>query len=214
MREFLDINRHKLAFAFMACSLVFLAIWLAVYAIAYINGHKADLDSILPVLLYFGLALPCFIIFVTFLAWYYKQWAKKKAFSKLPFDKLQEIGFSDALLNEKSKWLFTEMVKEGTIDGFVFVMDILYDKRHIIEFRVFPAWRPMEKKDYKRVSNEFKAYDLEFEGESIVKRFNTINLLVSTISDLKNDLQEFTSVLKGNGFEPPITHERTPNRLG
>jgi hypothetical protein len=108
MRQFLNLNRHKLKFAFKAASLIFSTLILAVFLIAYFNEGPAEIDAIVFGLFLFGIVLPCFIIFISYLAWDYKQRAKRKAFSKSPFDQLHELGFSDSLLNENSKWSFTE----------------------------------------------------------------------------------------------------------
>jgi len=206
MHQFLNLNRHKLPFAFKATSLIFLVFILAVFIIAYINGQQADIDVII-ILLLFGVALPCFIIVVSYWAWYYKHWAKRKAFSKSPFDQLHELGFSDSLLNEKSKWFFTEEVKAGNVNGFKIIADILYDKSYIIEVRAFAAWRQVDKNEYKRLNKEFRAHDIVFDIGSLVKRHNTKKLSVLGIGDLKIDLEEFTELLKRNGFVPKTQHD-------
>ncbi len=207
MHQFLNLNRHKLAFAFKATSLTFLTLWSAVFIIAYINGQKVDVDLIILVVFLFGVALPCFIIFISYLAWYYKEWTKRKAFSKSPFNQIHELGFSNLLVNEKSKWFFSEEIKAGKVNGFNVIADTLYDKGHIIEVQALPASRQMDKNEYKRLKKEFKAHDIDFDIGSLVKKYNTRHLSVITISDLERDLKEFTGLLKQNGFEPQLQHD-------
>lgn len=202
MRQFLNLNRHKLSFAFKGISLTFSTLILAVFLIAYFNGQQANIDTIVFALFLSGIVLPCFIIFISYLAWYYKQRAMRKAFSKPPFDQLNELGFSDLLLNEKTKWSFTEEVKAGRVNGFNLIADILYDKSHIIEVRAFTAWKHLDRNEYKRLSIEFKAHNIEFDFGSLVKRYNTKLLHVHTIRELKVDFEEFTELLKRNGFKP------------
>ncbi len=202
MRQFLNLNRHKLTFAFKATSLIFSTLILAVFLFAYFNEGPAEIDALVFGLFLFGIVLPCFIIFISYLAWDYKQRAKRKAFSKSPFDQLHELGFSDLLLNEETKLFFTEEVKAGRINGFNMIADILYDKSHIIEVRASTAWKHLDRYEYNRLSMEFKARDIEFDIGSFVRKYNTKKLHVHTISDLERDLTDFTELLIQNGFKP------------
>lgn len=202
MNQFLKLNRHKLKFAFKVTSLLFMALVLIVFIIAIVNGQVPEASLIIIVTFFAGVIFPCFIIFISYLAWLYKQWAKRKAFSKPPFDQLHVLGFSDELQAEKTKWAFTEKVKAGKINGFDLIADVLYGDRHIIEVRTFTAWRQIKKNEYKRLSKEFKTHDIEFDIGCLIKRYNIKRLSVFTIDDLRSDLHGFTELLKQNGFEP------------
>ena len=202
MNQFLQLNRHKLKFAFKVISLLFVTLISIAFILAVVNGHVPDYGLIAIVFLTAGIAFPCFIIFISYLAWYYKQWAKRRAFSTQPFNQLYMLGFTDRLQGERTKWAFTQEVKAGTINGFDLIADILYDNRQIITVRAFTAWRQIDKIEYRRLSKEFSAYDIEFDTGCFVKKYNTKRMSHLSINNLKSDLEEFTSLLRRNGFEP------------
>jgi hypothetical protein len=206
MYRFLQLNRHKLKFAFKATSFLFVALVSIAFTLVFINGQVPDLTLLITVFLFAGVVFPLFTLFISYLAWYYKQWAKSKVFSKAPFDQLHELGFSDKLQAEKTKWAFTEEVKGGKINGFDVIADVLYDKRHMIEVRVYPAWKRLDRDEYKSLTRELKAQDIEFDIGCLVKQYNTKRLSMLTIDDLKRDLEELTELLKRNGFEPQTQH--------
>ena len=110
MKEFLQLNRHKLKVAFKVSSLLFLSLVSIVFIIVAINSGTLDYTLITIVLLTAGIAFPCFTLFISYLAWYYKRWEKNKAFATPPFNELHVLGFTDKLQGEKTKWAFTEMV--------------------------------------------------------------------------------------------------------
>ena len=112
------------------------------------------------------------------------------------------LGFSDQLQAQKTKWAFTEEVKAGKVNGFDVVADVNYDKRHIIEVRVFPEGKQMDKDEYKRLSQEFNSHHIEFGMDYLEKKYNTKHPSVFTIDELKRDLEEFTGLLLRNGFVP------------
>src|SRR5688572_13433345 len=97
MNQFLALNRHKFKFAFKVTSLLFMAFVLTVFFIAIVNGYFPEVSLIIIVTFFAGVVFPSITIFISFLAWLYKRWAKRKAFAKSPFDELHVLGFSDEL---------------------------------------------------------------------------------------------------------------------
>jgi len=180
---------------------MFGVIALVLFVIAFING-EADIELIIILLLVAGVGMPCFIIMVSYLAWYYKEWSRQKAFSIPPFDSLIELDFTDALINEKSRWHFTEKVKVGEMNGFRILSDILYDETHIIEFRIFSSAKDVNRNEYKRLTKLFKPNNIEFDFGNCVKRYNIKKLLVHSVDDIKRDLEEITNLLISGGFKP------------
>jgi hypothetical protein len=202
MKKFLQLNKHKLKFAFKVSSLVFVSLVSIVFIIVSITSGIPDYSLIIIVILTAGIAFPCFTLFISYLAWYYKRWAKEKAFATPPFNELHVFGFTDKLQGEKTKWAFTEMVKGGAIHGFDMIADVLYNERNIIEVRAFTTWRQLDTMEYKRLSREFEEYNIEFDIGCFVKKYNIKRMSHLTINDLKRDLEEFTMLLKQNGFVP------------
>jgi hypothetical protein len=202
MNKFLELNRHKLKFAFTTTALMFLAILLVLLAIGYFKDQLPKGNLLIIIFLVAAIGFPILILIISYLAWQFKQAKKEKAFSKPPFDQLENIGFSNALINTKTKWAYTEEVKVGNVNGFNLIGDVSNNKSHILEFRVLVALKKIKKSEYERISKKFGNYNIEFELGSLVKKYNTKRLSVHTIQNLKRDLEEFTELLKHEGFEP------------
>ncbi len=202
MDTFLDLNGDKLKFAFTRTSLVFLGVVSVFLTIAYFTENFLDAELLLIIVFTAGIGLPLIIILNAYLAWLYKRSARKKAFSKTPFDQIEKIGFYKSPSNVTTKWFFTHQVKEGHVNGFTLVCDISNEKSHIIEVKVPTEWKKLNKSQYNSLSKKFSEQKIEFRIGSLVKQYNTKRPPVLTIHDLKSDLEQFTELLKQEGFEP------------
>jgi hypothetical protein len=204
MRPFLQLNRQKLAFAFRTTALIFLTLPVAAFLLAALNGYKADAELVIIVLLCAGIPFPAFILLISYLAWYQKREVRRKAFSIPPYSLIHEIGFRDALLNESSRWSFTEVIKQGRMNGFYLLADVQHDRTRFIEIRALVAWKQLGKEEFKQLQDLFKTHGVEFDMASFVKRYDTKRPPVHSIQELKQDLEQFTALLQQNGFRPEM----------
>src|SRR5688572_7772169 len=117
MDTFLELNRHKLTFTFIRISLVLLGLVSIVLAIAYFTRNFPNGLSLFAILLTTGICFPIFIMLVGYLIWLLNHRARKKAFSKAPFNQIESIGFYKSYVDGSSKWAFTDEIKEGKLDG-------------------------------------------------------------------------------------------------
>ena len=202
MDTFLALNRKKLRFAFFACSLIFLGLAGIVLTIAYFTGNSPNAKLLFAIVAGAGIVFPLFIILLAYMGWHLKRLARKRAFSKSPFDQLESIGFYKSYLNLKTKWFFTEEIKEGKINGFTLTADINRETNRIIEIEVPVEWQQLNKEEYKRLSEKFKQFNIEFRIGSLVKIYDTKRLTFHTIQELEGDLKHFTQTLRQEKFEP------------
>jgi len=199
---FLALNRKKLKFAYAATAITFLALVLVILGIALFNDAVPSIGLIVAILVVAGIVFPIFTIFLGWLGWHYKKRKRTKAFLTPPFDELDRIGFRRSLVNENSKWVFTDEAWQGKFNGFTILCNVVNERYHIIEMEVFCQRRQLEKAEFAALSEKFKQYDIEFGFGSLVKQYDTKRLTIYTAAELKNDLEQFTRLLKQEGFEP------------
>lgn len=202
MHTFLQLNKHKLRFAFVTVSLTFIILILIVLLILYFKGVFLKTGLLLTILFAAGIGFPVFIIFLAYMAWLQKRFARKKIFSVAPFDQLESIGFRTSLVNDKTKWQFTEEGKEGIINGFTLKCDMQDRKQYLLEFETFVEWREMEKEEYKGIIEQFSHYNIEFGWGSFIKTYNTKRMTLNSIYELQKELEQFTGLLLKEGFNP------------
>jgi len=174
-----------------------------VLTLAYLTGNFPTGQLLIGVLLATGIGFPVFILLLGYLGWRLGQKARQKTFSKSPFNEIESIGFYKAFINHSSKWAFTEEIKEGKLNGFTLRMDLSKEKgRHTIEFQTPTEWKKIDKIEYNRLTEKFNQYHVEFKIGSLVKQYDTKQQTLQTVSDLRKDLELFTTLLRQEGFEP------------
>lgn len=202
MDGFLKLNNHKLRFAFVATSLIFLSFALILLVIGYFNEQLPDTVLLTTILFVAGIGLPIFIIAIAYLEWLSKRRVRRRAFSKSPFDKLPKIGFTKSYINEKTKWFFTEETKEGIINNFKIKCDITRENSKTIQFKALVEHRQIDKDEFKRLEQLFNKYDVIFDFEGLTKMLDINRQKINTEQELKTELLKFTELLKNENFEP------------
>jgi hypothetical protein len=141
-------------------------------------------------------------MFLGYLTWQLNHKARQKTFAKTPFNQVDNIGFYKAYIGDTSKWSFTEEIKEGKLNGFTLRMDMSKEKgRHFLEFDIPVEWKKLDKSEFKRLTANFKQHNAEFRIGSIIKQYDTRQHSFQTVSDLKQNLEIFTLLLRHEGFE-------------
>lgn len=203
MDTFLKLNRQKLKPAFFRISLILLGLVSIFLFVAYLTENLPNGQLLLSIILATGIGFPVFIMFLGYLTWMLNHKARQHAFSQQPFDQIENIGFYKVYKGDKSKWLFTDQIVEGKLNGFTFCMDLSKEKgRHFIEFDTPVEWKKLDKSEFNRLTEKFKQYNTEFRTGSIVKQYDTRQHELTSVSDLKHDLELFTTQLRHEGFEP------------
>ncbi len=146
--------------------------------------------------------MPIFIIGIAYLAWQYKFIARQKAFSKHPLNQLEIIGFTKSLLNEHSKWSFTEEIKAAKLNGYSFYCDISKKKSYAIEIKSPVKWENHNGEKFHQVSDRLKHAGIDIGIDTLSKNYDTRKLSLKTIYDIKNDLTELAQIMKTEGFSP------------
>ncbi len=81
-------------------------------------------------------------------------------------------------------------------------MDLSKEKGfHFIEFDIPVEWKKLEKNEYSHLTEKFKQHNAEFRLGSVVKQYDTRQQVSQTVSDLKRDLELFTTLLRQEGFK-------------
>ncbi|BDD01418.1 hypothetical protein [Persicobacter psychrovividus] len=202
MDGFLKLNKHKLRFAFVATSLIFLSLALILLIIGYFNEQFPDPVLLITILLVAGIGFPIFIIAIAYLEWLSKRRVRKRAFSKSPYDKLPKIGFTKTFINEKTKWFFTEETKEGFVNNFKIKCDITRENSKTIQFKALVEHRQIDKDEFKRLEHLFNKYDVIFDFEGLTKLLDINNPAIASVQQLESELMKFTELLKNENFEP------------
>ena len=203
MDTFLQLNREKLKTIFIRLSLVLLGVASIVLAIAYLTGNLPNRQLLISIILVTGIGFPLFILSLGYMVWSLNRRARQKVFFKTPFNLIENIGFHKAYLDESSKWALTEEIKEGKLNDFALRMNLSKEKGyHFIEFDIPVEWKKLGKSDYNSLTEKFKQHNAEFRIGSIAKFYDTRQQASQTVSDIKQDLEIFTTLLRHSGFEP------------
>ena len=113
-------------------------------------------------------------MFLGYLIWLLNHRARQNAFSKIPFDQVENIGFYKSYIWDTSKWSFTEEIKEGKLNGFTLRMDMSKEKgRHFLEFNIPVEWKKLDKIEFNRLTEKFKQHNAEFRIGSIAEQYDT-----------------------------------------
>lgn len=204
METFFQLNRDKLTTTFGRLSLIFAGVISVVLLIAYLTGNLPNGQLLLSIILLTAIGFPVFIILLGYIGWQVNRKARQKAFSKLPFNDIESIGFSKAYVGDNSKWSFADEIKKGGVNGFTLTMDISKEKRHTLEFDIPTQWKMLDKNEFSRLKEKFKQHNIEFRMSSLVKQYDTTQTEFLTISELKIDLELATTLLLKEGFKPKI----------
>jgi hypothetical protein len=93
---------------------------------------------------------------IGYFVWLLNHKARQKAFSKIPFNEIERIGFYKPYIGDSSKWSFTDEIKEGKLNGFILRMDISKEESQTIEFDTPTEWKKPDKSEYGRLTEHLK----------------------------------------------------------
>ncbi|MFT3679674.1 MAG: hypothetical protein QM791_05350 [Ferruginibacter sp.] len=201
MGSFIKLNSKKIGFAYVFSAVSFLLFTAVILLVAYFKGYPPHGNLLAAILLTDIIVAPAFIICIARLAWQYKKFKQEQLFQKPPFDKLETIGFYKSFKNKETKWHFTDEIKEVIINGFKIHCNIIIERHTAVEFEVLDTSKQIDKHAYERLEKLFAAYNGYFKIDTIAKKYTMQQTKELTIEDIKKDLQQFTMMLKEEGFE-------------
>jgi hypothetical protein len=172
-------------------------------AISYLAGNLTNGQLIIYILIASCIGFPIFIMLVGYLIWLINYKARQRTFSKFPFNQIDRIGFAKANAGNTSKLSFAYEIWEGELNGFILFADLSKEKgRHFIEFEILFEGKNLDRSELNRITEKFKKHNAELRIGSMVKTYDTRQHSLSTVLDLKYDLELFTTKLRQEGFEP------------
>ena len=202
MDTFLQLNREKLRPVFIRLSLTSLGFVSIVLLIAYVTGNLPNGQLLLYILLTTGIVFPIFIMLLGYIVWLISRNARQRAFYNVPFNQIETIGFHKTYSGHNLKWSFTDELKKGHLNGFTLTMDLSKEKGHTLEFVAPTEWKKLDKTEYRRLTEKFQVHNIEFRIGSLVKQYDIKQSTLHTVSDIKQDLEYFTTLLREEGFIP------------
>jgi len=202
MKGFLELNRNKIGFAFISTSLVFLTLTLPFLIVFYYNDDFPDLIFLSIIISSAGVGFPVFLLGLAYLEWLLNRRVRRRVFSVFPFNELYKIGFKESLINEKTRWNFTQETKEAIVNDFLLKCDVTHENPKIIEFNTLVEPKQIEKNELKRLSKSFSKQGVKFSYDEFTKKINSRRRDLKSVEVLEKDLLSFTETLKKDGFLP------------
>lgn len=203
MNTFFKLNRYKLKPLIIRLSFIFLGAVLIALSIAHMAGVLPNSKLLLYVFIIASIVCPAFILFLGFLIWTLINNTRQKLFNKTPFNNIENIGFQKAKIGNDAKFSFIEEIWKGEVNRYTIFMDISKEKGgKFIEFEIPLEWKKLNQREFDLMTEKLKAHKSEFKIESIVKYYDTRKCDILTLSQLKEDLQILTTLLKNEGFFP------------
>ena len=200
MNTFLKLNLRKIRFAYIVSVVSLLSFTAIILLIAYLQGHHPYKELLAAILFTDIFVSPILIISIGYFIWTINRFKRNQAFLNAPFDKLDEIGFQISLKNEKTKWHFTEEVKEAIINGFQVQCDVIIDNGKYFEFEMLNTFKQIDSNEYHRLEKLLSEYSGYFKFDTVAKRYQISKADKLNVRDIKIELQQFTIMLKQEGF--------------
>lgn len=203
MKTFLALNRKKVIFALKGGSLLFSLLAIILFLVGFLGYNQVmDFWLMVIVLICASVGMPFFIMCIGYLEWLSNRGTRNNAFRVSPFDKLDTIGFTYSLINEKSRWFFTEETKEILINGYRIQCDIKRSAPKIIEFNAIVRLLPNRKDAVTSIEDNFEIDKLEFGLGVITKKYDTRVSSNMPIEQVEYELVNFVAILNLAGFVP------------
>lgn len=203
MKEFFQLNKTKIVFAFKFTSVLFLALVLIAFGIGYLNGQVPELTLFLTVIFGAGIGMPLFILLVGTVRGTWDLHKRRKAFSTHPFSELLNHGFREQMKNDKNKWQFCEPFLTGQIDNFEIIAEV--DTQHepdIIKFQALTEVEVIGKDEVRRLTRKFSTDDIDLDFQGVSKRISVKKHRMNNVTELSNELSRFIRTINQENFKP------------
>ena len=200
-RGFWELNKYKLGSAFIRTALFLLAL-VFIFLITIMEGALKDRVFLFNIFLGFGLLSPALIFLVAYWVWYRERNLRNRVFAEPPLKDLEEIGFQNCLINENSKWNFTEEIKSGVLGPMEIYAVVKGSNPEEIFFSTTIELRGNNPQSIPEISKNLEAAAITFNRGYAIRKYDRTQLAKMTIGELKADLLAFIETLRGMGFRP------------
>ena len=173
--------------------------------IVYINvGKVPEFKFIAFTMLGATLIIPIFIILMAIVKWNSNNRYRRNSFKKKPLDQIGRIGFNHSfLLNQKTKFYFTQETKGAIINGFKILINTTKENKDIIEFKaLIKDINFFNREDLNDMEVKLRRQNLIFNTDEIIKRYNSKSIELKSINQIESDLIKFTEYLNIENFKP------------
>ncbi len=205
MKNFFKYNSEKLKFAFKICSLIFSILAVIFLIIISINiGKIPEFKFIIYTMLGATLIIPIFILLIAIVEWNSNNRYRRKSFKNKPLDQIGRIGFNHSfLLNEKTKFYFTQETKGAIINGFKILINATKEEKDTIEFKaLIKDIKFFNREDLINMEAKLRRQNLIFNTDEIIKKYNSKSIELKSINQIESDLIKFTEYLNIENFKP------------
>ena len=184
-------------------SLIFSSLVFISFLIIFIYYQKLDLVLFVVAILSAGIGLPIFGITIGFLRWWWDYSVTRRNFNSFPFSQLSSLGFEKTIKNEGSKIKYISEYYLGKINGFIVDCDVdtQYEST-FLRFKYYVKTKQIEKSDFRRIQQEFKAQNGAFNFDWISKKYHYKNHRIKSVSELERDLIDFSNLILKEHIEP------------
>jgi len=202
VKTFLELNKEKFKSIYIRIALAFTIVASLSLAIGYLSVGLPDLKTLLFTLLATTIGFPIIIMFLGYLVWLINRKARNRAYFKSPFNQLERIGFYNIAFNVKSKWSFTDEIKQSQLNGFNMTMNLSKEKGNTIECEILTEWKQLDKIEFTRIQEKFSLHNIIFIVGGFVKLFDLNKIDHTSVFDLQKELELYVELLSQEGFVP------------
>lgn len=203
MKQFLELNKPKLLFAFGFISIIFTVLVLIFFGFGYFNGQIPKLSLFITVIVGAGIGMPFFILFIGILRGTWDLHKRRNAFNRQPFSELLNHGFAEHLKNEKNRWQFSEPILIGNIDNFLILTDVdTQDAADVIRFQALTEIEVIGKEEVNRLTRKLSRDNIELDFDGVTKKISIKNNKITSVDQLLSELTRFISTIKEENFKP------------
>lgn len=200
-RSFWELNKYKLASTFLRNALFLVAlvqIFFLFLGTSVLSYPRLRWNLFLGL----GILFPLLIFWVNYWTWHRERSIRNRVFARPPLKSLEQIGFDNCLINENSKWNFTEEVKGGSLGGIKIYSMVKRSNPEEIFFSTNVHLQGSDPKSIPEISKKLEAAGIVFNQAYCIRKYDRIPLEKMTIEELKAELLDFTETLGGIGFKP------------
>ncbi len=200
MKEFLNLNKSKLSFAFKMLSICCLCItaFFLILAKSFQNQFP-ETKLLIQIIIFTGFIFPTLLLLISYLSWENKKRIYKKYVKTEICKELNNFGYSEKLTNQNSKWNFTEKVLIKTENGFDIQIEIVKNE---IEFWIFAMNNQIEKIKLEYFENKISQLDIKklFYGGFYIS-INRKKLNENSLKEIEMKLTKFISLLNDYNYK-------------
>ena len=113
-----------------------------------------------------------------------------------------QIGFEPSLMNEHTRYYFTEQTVSNLVNGFTLQCDVPKEAPKYIQFTAFTKIEALGQERMKALAAQFAPENIEFDFGGLAKKYEIKNPGLNTIDALQADLDAFTRKLIKAGLRP------------